>query len=131
VNGRVVFVLFAVMACKDNSGTAKQVAPASGAPAIKAKSNAPEPPGGPPSCADVAAHLAAALAMPAEIHADVKGTDVAVSGNTMKTGIEEGLADVCRDGAWSLESRKCVLAWQGNVLRERASLRDACPGTVK
>ena len=131
MNGRVALVLVAMMACKDSSGTAKQVAPAQGAPTVKTKSDAPEPPGGPPSCAEVAAHLAAALSMPAEVRADVKGADVAVSGNAMKTGIEEGLADVCRDGAWSLESRKCALAWQGNILRERASLRDACPGTVK
>jgi hypothetical protein len=40
-------------------------------------------------------------------------------------------ASVCRSDAWSHDTRVCVNGWQGNFLRERARLRDACPGTVR
>jgi hypothetical protein len=69
--------------------------------------------------------------MPREIHADVKGADVAVSGTAMRDGIEQGIAQACRSGAWSHDARVCALGWNGNILSERAQLRDACPGTVK
>jgi hypothetical protein len=127
VNARVWLVVVALVGCKDH-GTAKQVSPP---PEKKPVVNAPEPPGGPPSCADVAAHLAAALAMPAEINTEAKGAKVTISGDTMKQGIEQGMAQVCREQAWTLDGRKCALTWQGNILRERASLRDACPGTLQ
>ena len=126
---RWLWLVVALVACKDNSGTAHKVSPA---PATNnAQDDAPEPPGGPPSCADVGAHLAAALDMPSEVHTQVKGADIAVSGDTMASGIEHGIASACRSSAWSLDARKCALTWQGNILRDRASLRDACPGTVK
>ena len=124
-----IALVVALASCKDNSGTAHQVAPAPAA--SKAQDDAPEPPGGPPSCADVADHLAAALDMPSEVHAQAKGADIAVSGDTMISGIKQGLASACRSGAWALDARKCALTWQGNILRDRAGLRDACPGTVK
>lgn len=116
-------LVVALMACNDSSGTAHEVAPAAAA------KDAPEPPGGPPSCSDVGTHLAAALAIPQEIHTKAGGTDLAVSGDMMKRSMEQGIAQACRAGAWTLETRKCALAWQGDILRERAKLRDACPGT--
>lgn len=128
VNGWLWLVV-ALAGCKDNSGTAQKVSPAPAA--IKAQDDAPEPPGGPPSCADVGAHLAAALDLPSEVHAQADGADISVSGDTMKTGIKQAIASACRAGAWALEARKCALTWQGNILSQRASLRDACPGTVK
>ena len=121
-----VLVLVVAAACKDDSGTARKV---SAAPA--AQPNAPEPPGGPPSCADVGEHLAAALDMPREIHAQAKGADISMSGDVMRDGVAQGVTQACRSGAWSHEARVCALGWQGNILRERALLRDACPGTVK
>src|SRR6185503_2742903 len=51
-----LLVVIAVVACKDDSGTAHLVSTAS-EPA-QARTAAPEPPGGPPSCADVGAQLA-------------------------------------------------------------------------
>ena len=87
--------------------------------------------GGPPSCADVGAHLAAALDMPKQVSAQTQAGTVTVSGDSMNAGIVDGIAAACREGAWTLEARTCALAWQGNILRERALLRDACPGTVK
>ncbi len=125
---RLYVLLVAMVGCKDNSGTAHRVAPA---PSAMAKDNAPEPPGGPPSCDDVAGHLAAALEVPEEVHAKVGGADIAVSGDVMTDGMKQGIALACRTGAWSLETRRCAVAWQGNILRERAKLRDACPGTVQ
>jgi len=130
VNARVWLVLVAVVGCKDH-GTAKKVSPAPSEKKAPSNPNAPEPPGGPPSCADVAAHLADAVAMPAEINTEAKGAKVTISGDTMKQGIEQGMAQVCREQAWTLDGRKCALTWQGNILRERASLRDACPGTLQ
>lgn len=125
---RICVLVVAVMACKDNSGAAHKVSPA---PSATTKEDAPEPPGGPPSCSDVGVHLAAAIEVPKEVHATAGGADIAVSGDVMKEGAEQGIAQACRTGAWSLETRKCALAWQGNILRERAKLRDACPGSVR
>jgi hypothetical protein len=124
---RVLAQILVVAGCKDSSGTARKVS--AERPAVA--DDAPEPPGGPPSCADVAAHLVAALAVPDEMHAQANGADVTVSGDTMRDGMERGIAKVCRSHAWSHEARECAMGWQGNLLRERAALRDACPGTVK
>jgi hypothetical protein len=124
---RIWLLVVALAACKDDSGTARKVSPAPAAP----PRNAPEPPGGPPSCAEVGEHLAAALDMPREVHAEVKGADVAMSGDIMRDGIVDGITQACRSAAWSHDARVCAMAWQGNILRERALLRDACPGTVK
>lgn len=124
---RTLVLVMIVAGCKDSSGTARKV---SAEPAPVAD-NAPEPPGGPPSCADVATHLVAALAVPDEMHAQANGADVTVSGDTMRDGMEQGIAKVCRSDAWSHEARECAMRWQGNLLRERAALREACPGTVK
>jgi hypothetical protein len=78
---RIWLLVVALAACKDDSGTARKVSPAPAAP----PRNAPEPPGGPPSCAEVGEHLAAALDMPREVHAEVKGADVAMSGDIIAT----------------------------------------------
>lgn len=121
----VVIALLLVVGCKDDSGRAHKVSPA---PTVKAR--APEPPGGPPSCAEVGAHLAAGLDMPSEVHAKAGGADVTMSGDTMRAGMEEGLADGCRDAAWSHDTRVCVMSWSGNILHDRAKLTEACPGTV-
>ena len=123
---RISMLVVALIGCKDSSGTAHEVAPAP-----KAKDNAPEPAGGPPSCSDVGAHLAAALEVPEQVHAKTGGADIAVSGEMMRDTIEHGIAQACRTSAWTLDTRKCALTWQGNILRERAKLGEACPGTQR
>jgi hypothetical protein len=126
---RLWWIVLVAVACKDTSGTAHKVSPA---PSQTRNSvNTAEPPGGPPSCAEVAAHLAAALAMPKQVSAETQAGTVTVSGDSMSAGIVDGIAAACRESAWTLDARKCAFEWQGNVLRERAQLRDACPGTVK
>jgi hypothetical protein len=126
---RLWWIVLVAVACKDDSGTARKVSPAPSQ--ARKNANAPEPPGGPPSCADVAVHLAAALEMPTQVGAETQAGTVSVSGDSMSAGIVDGIAAACREGAWTLDARKCALGWQGNILRERAQLRDACPGTVK
>lgn len=121
-----VVLVIAVTACRDDSGTARRVAPA---PVKKAR--AAEPPGGPPSCDDVGTHLGAALDVPSDVHANVEGADVAVSGNDMRAAMEGALVEVCREYAWSHDTRVCAMSWNGNILSERAKLAEACPGTVK
>lgn len=121
----VVIALLLVVGCKDESGRAHKVSPAP-----KVKALAPEPPGGPPSCADVGAHLAAGLGMPSEVHANAGGVDVTMSGDTMRGGMEEALVDACRQAAWPHDTRVCVMSWSGNILHDRAKLTEACPGTV-
>lgn len=121
----VVIGLLLVAACKDDSGRAHKV---SAAPIVKPV--APEPPGGPPSCADVGSHLAAGLDMPSNVDTTVAGAQITVSGDSMRGGMETGLADACRDAAWSHDTRVCVMSWSGNILHDRAKLAEACPGTV-
>lgn len=121
-----VLLVMVLPACKDDSGTARKVAPAP----VK-KERAPEPPGGPPSCDDVGTHLGAALDVPSEMHAKVGGADVPVSGDDMRAAMEGALVEACREAAWSHDTRLCAMSWNGNILRERAKLAEACPGTVK
>jgi hypothetical protein len=68
-----------VVACKDNSGVAHRVS--TGHAAVTEA--APEPPGGPPSCADVGAQLAQQVGADKDIEAKVAGGTVAVRSNTM------------------------------------------------
>jgi len=123
-----LLLLATLIACKDNSGSARQVAPPP-----NTERAAPEPPGGPPSCADVGAHLAVELAVLDEVHTRTQGMDLTVTGvgEDMSSGIASGIASVCRAAAWSHDARVCANGWQGNFLRELARLRDACPGTVR
>jgi hypothetical protein len=122
-------VVLLVVACKDDSGTAHRVSTGSELP--RARTAAPEPPGGPPSCADVGAQLASQVGASKDIEAKVEGGTIAVSGDTLRDGIAEGIADACRTDAWSHDARVCALGWRGSFLRDRAALRDACPGTVR
>ncbi len=124
---RALILIMVVTGCKDSSGTARKVS----AERTPIADDAPEPPGGPPTCADVAAHLVAALAVPHDVHATRDGVDLTVSGDTMRSGMEQGITKVCRSDAWSHEARACALGWRGNLLRERTQLHDACPGTVR
>jgi chitodextrinase len=119
-------LVMVVTACKDDSGTARKVSPAT-----KASSSAPEPPGGPPSCADVGAHLAAGIGPSGDVHAKAGGADITVAGAQWDATMEKALVDVCREDAWSHETRACVLGWNGNLLRERAQLAELCPGIAK
>lgn len=124
---RVCVVLALVtLGCKDSSGTARKVSPAP-----KAASSAPEPPGGPPSCAEVGAHLASGMGSPGDVHANAGGADITVSGDQMAAAMETALVQVCREDAWSHETRACAFGWNGNIFRERAQLAELCPGTVK
>ena len=125
---RLAVIAIVLVACKDDSGTARKVSPA---PAVTTGEPAPEPPGGPPRCTVVGAHLAGGLEMPGEVHATANGVDVSMSGDKMNAAMEDALVQACRDLAWSQETRACALAWTGNILRERARLAEACPGTVK
>jgi hypothetical protein len=128
---RSVLVVAAVLAgctgCTDDSGRAHKVATGTGAP----RPQAPEPPGGPPSCAEVAAQLASRVAVAKTIKTEARGAQIEVSGDTLRDGIERGIADVCRSDAWPQNARACALAWEGNVLRDRAGLKAACPGTLR
>lgn len=123
---RVALISVLLVACKGGSESSRDES----APA-KRKEPAPEPPGGPPSCAEVGAHLAAALEVPNEVRGNANGVDVKMSGKAMHGAMRNGLIQACRDVAWSQETRACVMTWNGNILRERASLTQACPGTVK
>jgi hypothetical protein len=127
---RIAFVagLAVGSGCKDDSGIAHRVSTGPGSTTPTAP--APEPPGGPPTCAEVA-HLAAAIAMPERVEADVQGTKLAVSGAPMRDGIERGVAELCRRDASTQDARACALGWNGNLLRERAQLRGACPGSLR
>lgn len=119
------------MACTDDSGTARQVAPPPPSPPSVDR-NAPEPPGGPPSCTDVATHLAAGLAMSGDVTARTEqGVAVTMSTDSIRGSMAQALVDVCRSDAWTHATRTCAVAWQGDVMRERAKLAAACPGTVR
>lgn len=123
---RMAVIALALAACKAGSES-----PGEGSAPAKEKAPSPEPPGGPPSCAEVGGHLAAALHVPASMTTNTNGVSLSVSGSQMHGAMQEGLAEACRDLAWTQETRACVMGWNGNILRERAKLAALCPGIDK
>jgi hypothetical protein len=124
-----VAVMAVVTACIDDSGYARKVSEGTGS--ARAVEDGPEPPGGPPSCVEVAERVVAQLDFDREITADTKAGRIAVSGETMRATMIDRLARLCRSKAWSLETRQCVAAWQGSYLSDREKLRAACPEVAR
>lgn len=123
---RVALISLVLAACKDSSHEPSRE---SAAPAEKP--TAPEPPGGPPSCPEVGAHLAAGIPVPAKVQGGTDKVQLEMSGRDMQGVMERGFTQVCRELAWSQPTRACVMGWSGDFLKERGKLQRECPGIMK
>jgi len=124
----LVLVVASSAGCRDHSGEAHPV----GSPARRGPATTtPEPDDSSPSCASVAAALAAQVKVATNVSANVGGAEVTTSPESVHAQIEGGIADACRRGAWSVDTRACAAGWRGNFLLDAAALRAACPGMVK